>query len=252
MNVKNTISKSGQEGSALTNAVVGIAVVFILFGMLGSCSGVGDYNPLDELRTKLKATPTYSVILSDAKEEGNFFKSYSQKYKVVVPGEDKQEPMVQETAWMETNEDNFEALLPFLGMTVFAKKDGKETDEAAPPGYAYVGDSRYGEWRNDSHGNSFWFWYMAGSLWGPRFGMGPYYRNDYNKYQASRKQGRPYFGSSGQFGTKGSYTKKNYPNFYQRHNASKLEKRASFSNKVQSRIGRNSVAVRSRSSGVGK
>jgi len=227
--------------------VVGLIFALFLFG--GSGSGT---TPLETIRTVYKDTPTYSVILEDAKEEGNFFKDQYVKLRVLAPNEGEKTFETRETGWMETNEDDFAALLPFLGMTVFAKKDGKETSEANPPGYEYVGDKRYGEWQQSSGGTSIWMWYLGYRMMGGMFGTGSISRSSYDAYRTDRASGKPYFGPNKQYGTQGSYTKQKHPSFYERHNSKKLANRATFSKKVNSRIGRNSVAVRSRSGGVGK
>lgn len=229
--------------------VIAVVVGIVLIALFSQGDGP---TPLEQLRLSYKKTPTYSVVLVDAKEEGNFFKDYYQKLKIIVPGSGSAEAQIKYTDWWKTNDADFENLLPFLGMTVFAKKDGKETDEANPPGYEYVGDKQYGEWRQSSGGGSFWYWYLNYRFWGSMFGTGTITRGDYDAYRSNRTGGRPYFGPNKEYGTQGSSTKQKYPSFYERHNSKKLESRANFSKKVSSRIGRNSVAVRSRSGGVGK
>ena len=107
-------------------------------------------SPIDEIRSALKGVPTYSVILEDMTVEGNFFKDYYHKYRVIV------EDQTTVTGWRKASEKFYQQYEPFLGMTVWSKKDGKESGSAGPPGYEYVGDSRYGKWQSDSSGRSFW------------------------------------------------------------------------------------------------
>ncbi len=225
---------------------------FFLLLILPSLWSSSDTLPLDSVRLKYKSVPTYSVLLDDAKEEGNFFKSYFLKYAVVLPEGKDSEVQIQREEWQETSKDDFNSMLPFLGMTVFAKKDSTETSEAGPPGYEYVGNPQYGSWQSGSGGGSFWMWYGGYRIFSDLLGSGNISRTDYDTYHGRRSQGQPYWGPRDQYGIKGSQTKASKPSFYERHNAKKLEQRANFSNKVQSRIGRNSVAVRSRSGGKGK
>ncbi len=229
--------------------IAGCVGVFLVMSLVNGSSI--RQTPLDSIRNQYKSNPTFSVILEDAKEEGNFFNDYFQKFTIVFPPTDTRAEVVTSTVFQKTSEKDFDTMLPFLGMTVFAKKDGKETSEAGPPGYENVGDKRYGSWSNNS-GGSFWMWYVQYRFWGSMFGANSISRTGYNTYRTDRANGKPYYGPNNQYGTKGSYTKKKYPSFYERHNSKKLVNRASFSKKVNSRIGRNSVAVRSRSGGVGK
>ena len=223
------------------------AVILALSVLLHGC-GYNGLTPLEELRTRYKDTATYSIVLEDTKEEGEYY----QKFIIIFPDSAAGKDQILTTEWWRTSKKDFEALLPFLGMTVFAKKDGKETSEANPPGYEYVGDKRYGEWQQSSGGTSIWMWYLGYRMMGGMFGTGSISRSSYDAYRTDRASGKPYFGPNKQYGTQGSYTKQKHPSFYERHNSKKLANRATFSKKVNSRIGRNSVAVRSRSGGVGK
>lgn len=244
----------GSSGSAGTGIkpvyIIILAVCLLAVTLLGS--GGPDQTPLEAVRAQYSPlNQPYSVLLADAKEEGTFFNEYYQKLTVIVPGGESQDPVVREYDWLETTQENFDTLLPFIGMTVFKSANGVETNEASPPGYDYVGDERYGRWETRSDGTSFWAWYGMYSFFSHMMG-GPVYRNDYNAYRASRRSAQPYYGPNKEFGTNGSRTRQQNPNFYARHNAKDLTARSSFSQKTQSKIGRNSVAVRSRSGGFGK
>ena len=204
-------------------------------------------SPIDEIRSALKGVPTYSVILDDMTVEGNFLKDYYHKYRVIV------EDQTTQTGWQRVSEKFYQQYEPFLGMTIWSKKDGKEADSIGPPGYEYVGDSRYGKWQRDSSGNSFWVFYGQYRLLSDLLGMGgPIYRNNYNTYQQSRTKGQPYYGPRNEFGTKGSVTKKQKPNFYSRQMQRQRVKKASFSDRVSKRVGRSRSNVRGRSGGWGK
>ena len=140
-------------------------VVAILSALLLSACG-GPPDPIAKINSLLQGVPTYSIVLDDMKEEGNFFKHYYHKYKVITPEEQRS------SDWMEVPGGLFEDYLPFLGMTVYVKKDGQGQDQAGPPGYEYVGDDRYGSWHRDSSGGSFWVFYGQYRLLGDLLGGG--------------------------------------------------------------------------------
>ena len=221
-------------------AMITIITALFLFGCGGPPS------PLDEIRAALKGVPTYSVVLDDMREEGDFFKSYYHTYQVII------EEKTTKTAWREVSEKYFQRYAPFLGMTIWSKKDGKEGESIGPPGYEYVGDSKYGRWNRDSSGQSFWVFYGQYRLISDLLGGGRIYRGSYDTYNNYRTQGRPYYGTRNQYGTGGSITKAQKPNFYSRRMSRQRAKSASFSDKVNRRTGRTRSNVRGRSGGWGK
>ena len=209
--------------------------------------GSGDL-PMKRIRTALKDTPTYSIILEEMKEDGNFFKHYFHKYRVV------QGDQSGVTDWMEVPEAYYKTNEAFMGMSLAAKKEGEVSDSIAPPGYQYVGDSRYGRWQSDHTGNSFWEFYGKYALFSSLFGgwYRPIYRNDYDTYRRYRSRNAPYFGRNNQYGTNGSVTKRNKPDFYARRMASERVKTASFKDRVAKRTGRTRTGFRGRAGGFGK
>ena len=130
-------------------------------------------------------------------------------------------------------------------------KDGKVDDSRYPPGYQYVGDSRYGRWRTDNSGNSFWEWYGKYAMMSHVFGMfnRPIYRTDYDNFRDYRSSGRDYYGRGNVYGTNGSYTKTSKPDFFQRRQARERVSKSNFADKVKQRVRRSNMSsVRSRSS----
>ena len=220
--------------------LIAMIVTFVIFG----CGAPPA--PLDEIRTALKGVPTYSVILDDMKEEGDFFKKYYHKYRIIMEEKDT------ETRWGEVSQEYYQRYEPFLGMTIWSKKDGKDSDSIGPPGYEYVGEPRYGQWKTDSSGNSFWEFYGKYRLISDLLGGGFIYRGNYNNYRTYRSKGQPYYGPRQEYGTKGSMTKRQKPNFYKRAMYKDMTKKASFSNRVNQRVGRSRASVRGRSGRGGK
>ena len=231
-----------------------VAIVFSLVAMVvlpfGACSTGPKQTPIDKLKQNLKDVPTFSIILEDMKEEGNFRDHYFHKYRVVMPEQSE----AGTTDWLEVSKDYYETNQPFLGMALAVKKDGQLSSSVSPAGYQYVGDPKYGQWRNDSRGGSFWEFYGKYALFSSIFGgyNRPIYRNDYDSYRQHRSRNTPYFGRNKQYGTNGSYTKQTKPNFYSRRTARISSKRSSFKSKVAQRTGRTRTGLRSRSGGFGK
>jgi hypothetical protein len=221
-------------------ALIGMITLFVYYG----CGKAPV--PLDEIRGALKGVPTYSVIIDDMKEEGNFFKKYYHNYRVIV------EEKATETGWQGVSQDYYRRYEPFLGMAIWTKKEGKDSDSIGPPGYEYVGDSRYGQWKTNSSGRSFWEFYGKYRLISDLLGGRPIYRDSYNNYRTYRSKGQPYYGPRKEYGTGGSVTQRQKPNFYARRMQREQVKKTSFSDKVNRRIGRSRVNVRGRSGGWGK
>lgn len=147
-----------------------------------------------------------SFYVEDSKEV------YFHKYTLEENGDTK------DTDWEKVDESFYEANFDFLGMAILSKPYGVfEKDrltQAAPPGMAYVGNSKYGEWKKDNSGGSFWSWYGKYALFSTLFFPRPYYYpyNSWNSWNSGYRNNRPYFGKTGQgaqkFGTQGSFIKK--------------------------------------------
>ncbi len=206
-------------------------------------------SPVDQLKSQLASAPEYAIILSDMREEGMFSSSYFHQYQI-VQGEKS-----WTTDWMQVPESVYRANENFLGMTLASKTPEGENNVAHPPGYDYVGNPRYGTWQTNSSGMSFWAFYGQYALMRDLLGLGrgAISRNDYDAYQRSRSQRRPYYGRTGkEYGTRGTVTQQQKPSFFARRRAREATQRQRFQQKFSSRLGRSSVPVRSRGRGFGK
>ncbi len=129
---------------------------------------------------------------------------------------------VTQTSWKEVPNNYFWKHFDNLGMALVTKPLGFFEDEAIttaePVGLATIaepvmvdgvatGSNRYGEWRQDSSGSSFWFYYSIYRMFGD-FVPGRYGYNEWHGY-SQRKRSQPYYGTSGQYGTFGKSTYKN-------------------------------------------
>ncbi len=216
----------------------------------------GSSTPLERIKKNLKNYPEYSIILEDMREDGNFFKDFYHRYKLVVGEREKGlDSLVFRsdlTDWIKVTEHQYKKYADYLGMVVASKSaDGKVSNDKYAPGYQYVGNSRYGQWRTDSHGSSFWEWYGKYAMMSSVFGMfnRPVYRNDWNSYNDYRRRGAPYYGDGrfygsrgNMYGTSGRVTKQSKPNFYQRKLAKQRSSSSRFSNKVRSRVSRSKMS----------
>lgn len=219
-------------------------VLVIAMAFVYGCAG--KKLPVDIIKHELRDTATYTVILDDMDDRGTFFKSYYHKYRIV------QEVGNFATDWMEVPKDYYELNKNFLGMTLASKTEGQTSDAKGPPGYEHVGNQRYGSWQRSSSGTSFWVFYGQYRLFSDLLGGNRIYRGDYNNYRNSRSGRQPYYGSNNQYGTKGSVTKSQKPNFYSRRAAKSSLRKSSFSDRVNRRVGRSRTGSRSRGYGGGK
>jgi len=229
--------------------LVFLASLLVLCAVPGFSGCGGFSNPVEKLQKELAAEKEYAIILNDMREEGNFVPSYYHQYRI-DKGETKEiRPFVEVTeAFYKKNE-------PFLGMVLAAKTpDGKVTTTPFPNGYQYVGNPEYGRWRQDESGGSFWEFYGKYMLlsqvmnWAG-FGMN---RTYYNNYATNLSNGRPYFGPNKQYGTNGSVTKKQKPNFYARKAARMSRSQSRFKDRINRRMGRSKSAFRGRGMRFGK
>jgi len=239
-------SRPSFPGSVPFDSRIVCAAVFLVAILAFGC-GMRQL-PIDRLKSDLKDVPDATIILDDMEERGAFLTDYFHKYRVVT------DQGGWTTDWLEVPEDYYRKEEPFLGMALYVKKGGEQSGTPQPAGYAYVGDPRYGQWQKDSSGNSFWEFYgkyaLLSHLWG--MGTGTIFRRDYDTYRQYETSNRPYYGPNNQYGTEGSLTKKQKPNFYARRMQRERARKASFKDRVENRIGRTKTDFRSRSSSWGK
>jgi len=149
----------------------------------------------------------YEVWVDDVEEEWQYF----HKYEIMEDGRKRT------TDWTEVSEEMYEANEGNLGMAIQVKPRGmyedERIDEPTPPGYAYVGNSHYGQWRRDERtGGSFWEFYgkymfLRSLFWGPGFRV---YRHDWDTYRDHRRRNETYYGPDRRFGTDGQDTRRRY------------------------------------------
>lgn len=123
-----------------------------------------------------------------------------------------------DTGWVEVSAEMYEKHFKDLGMTILSKPYGyyeyEKIEKTIPPGMSYVGNSHYGQWQQNSNGQSFWVWYGAYRMFDDIMGNNRYSNNSYNSYRDynNRNYGNSYYGNGGYYGTYGSYTRDRYKN----------------------------------------
>jgi hypothetical protein len=227
-----------------------LTLLFSFSLMILFFSGCGGFSsPVEKLQKELAQEKEYAIILNDMREEGNFVSSYFHQYRI-DKGETK-----GILPFVEVSETYYKKNEPYLGMALAAKtSDGAVTTTPFPNGYQYVGNPEYGQWRQNDSGGSMWEFYGKYMLISQVMNWAGYglNRSQYSNYSNARTSGRPYFGANKQYGTNGSVTKKQKPNFYARKAAQKTRSQSRFKNKVNQRMGRSKSSFRSRGMRFGK
>lgn len=151
--------------------------------------------------------------------------TYYHKY-IIIENDKK-----TETDFIKVDENTFYSNIDNLGMSILSKPYGyyeSETDKnPTPPGLAFVDNPKYGEWKTDSSGNSFFHYYGMFALFNDLTGNNRYSRDYYNDYNRDYRNKKPYY--SGGYGTYGERTKSTR---FGKSNYSNVNKsKSSYSNK---------------------
>lgn len=98
------------------------------------------------------------------------------------------------TDWIPVDDVLFDRHEKDLGMEIYVKPYGMYADEAittaTPPGMAFVGNPRYGQWSGSA-----WNWLPAYLFYSRLFdGNHHYQRDQWNRWNQFRRSGQPYYG----------------------------------------------------------
>ena len=211
-----------------------------LFALLAALLVVAACNtetPLERLERQLEQYPEYSVTLQDMREDG-----YLHQYGVVIgePQAGSEDPVYRDSIrdWQKVGRRTYNRYQPHLGMVILSKgPDGIDRNQH-PPGYQQVGNARYGQWRDEGGGRSFWVFYGQYAMLSHMIGgfSRPIYRNDWSGYRTARGRGQTYYGAGGVYGTNGSVTRQTNPNFFRRQQTRQAARSRSFGQRVSSRM----------------
>jgi len=151
---------------------------------------------------------------SDSRHNAATFSLESTKLKYFHKYLKEENGETSETGWEPVNASFYEQNLDNLGMAILSKPYGEfEPDpQAAPPGMAYVGNPKYGEWKKDESGSSFWAWYGRYAFFSNLFFFPPHYYSygSWNRWNTGYRYQKPYYGRTGTgytFGSRGSRMK---------------------------------------------
>lgn len=241
-------------------------ILLALSGFLFSCSSnkcSDNPTPVDVLIRNMMSEKTFSIVLYDMEvDEGKGI--YKHKYRVTKNIEDSlSKPVISE--WKNIDKCFFAENVDNMGLELASKSsDGKVSKIPAPPGFNNaVGNPKYGEWKTDNSGNSFWSFYGRYMFMSHMFNMmggRPVYRSTYYDYERYRSNpstsGRAYYGSgTNRYGTTSASSRNMNPSFHQK----RLSNTSSFKRKVSSNPSRYSrsssrsgSSFRSRGGGFGK
>lgn len=243
--------------------IIIIVLIFVLVGVSrcgGSSSKAATNSSIDEMVEGLSGYTTFSIMLADMDVDGVFFKEYRHQYRIL---KEKNDVFTQSnTGWVVVSEEFYKQNKNNLGMVMAAKGNaGKVNKEVSPPGYAnYVGNPKYGQWRERSNGTSFWEFYGKYAMLSTVFNMfnRPVYRNYYDDYRGNyygsgrtyygSRNGRSYYGSNSTWSKNTSYGNR----FKQRVNSRVNRSSGSSKYSRSSSRYRSRSSMRSRSGGFGK
>lgn len=237
--------------NGIAKVIIAVILGFLVLRSCNNCTRSRSYErtyssewqktPVDNLITKLNSEQNYSIILLDMDSRGS---KYYHMYNVIVEHPDT--VLHTTTDWEEVPDQYFDANVDNLGMEIVTKKDGVISKQASPAGYNhYVGNSRYGQWR-ERNGYSFWEFYGRYAFMSSMFNLMTYpARRDYwdGYYRGGYYGSRPYYGPSGRtvYGTK-TYTSSGAGS-----KSTWGSKPSSFKQSVRSEVKRSSSAKSSRS-----
>ena len=216
---------------------LGLLAAALAAAALGAAACASE-TPLERLQRELDPFAEYSVILQDMRPEG-----FYHQYRVVVgePDAGSGEVVHRETVldWLRVGRRTYIRYQSHLGMVILSKgPDGVVDQQQHPPGYQQVGDERYGRWRDDGNGRSFWEFYGQYALLSTLMGgfNRPVYRGDWDSYRDSRSRGQTYYGPGGAYGTNGTVTRQTSPDFFRRQQARQAASSRSFGDRVRGRM----------------
>lgn len=233
-------------------------LILSLAVMLTSCgesSPSFKKQPIDDMVRDMSGINNYSILLYDMDyvEDKDV---YRHQYQIIKEVAAKDTLVSETTDWKVVGAEYFNAHVEDMGMALVTKQDGKVEKAVSPPGYnQHVGNEKYGEWRSNSSGGSFWAFYGQYAFMRSLFGYGysPIYRRGWNDYRGNYYgSGRTYYGRSDRggtrFGTNGQHTKARSTNSRWSGKSSSFKQRVRSKAKRSTSRSRSSSRYRSRSS----
>lgn len=152
------------------------------------------------------------LLLIDSFETGFLIKTYYHKYKIIYGFK---QPRI---FTVRTSFEFYRENTPNIGMSIFRRGErvNSENTVPMPPGTLFVGNPAYGSWTIIDSGQKVWIFHRAYRHFAHLLGLGDF-RPSYQFFKNSRihlVQERPFYGLSNEFGTNGSVTRANFPEYF--------------------------------------
>jgi hypothetical protein len=156
-----------------------------------------------------------SVILTDMHSTGFIIKTHYHKYRVVYGFKAPDEIVVRASKKLTLENKKY------IGMSVFRRNSRDLVDNFTPlpPGSLFVGDPAFGRWKMTNSGTKRWYFYRSYRSLPKLLRWGKFKPNIdfYNKVKAFIGQNKPFFGVNNEFGSMGSITKKEFPDYFDKN-----------------------------------
>lgn len=221
----------------------------LAIALLQACGGGGPgfmKNPVDDLIKNMTEIPDFSIVLYDMNYDEDK-DQYLHQYRILKEPVGADTIETETTDWTLVSAAYFNEHIDNMGMTIVSKSNGTVDKKVSPPGYnQYVGNEKYGQWRKQSDGTSFWEFYgkyaMLRRFLG--FGYSPIFYGGWHDYRRNYyPYGRTYYGrgSNGgsRFGTSGSHVSG------RSSKSTWNSKGSSFKSRIRSKVQRSSSRTRS-------
>jgi len=167
---------------------------------------------------KLVGNGPVSIILTDVHSTGFIIKTYYHKYKVVY-GFQSFDEMITKTSslFAATHEKH-------IGLEIMRRYDNGVTDHTPlPPGSVFIGDRNFGLWRKNKNDEIVWYFYRTYRHLPKYLGW-----HDFrptiafaDEIQSRLRDQKVFYGFNDEFGSKGSVSKKAFPNYFKKKNENK-------------------------------
>lgn len=166
--------------------------------------------------SKLVEGSNLTAILIDTHATGFFIKTYYQKFKIVYGFEPPREIIVRTSRkFALANKDN-------IGLSLFRRYSGSDVENSTPlpPGSVFIGDPSFGRWKYANSGRRNWQFFKAYRNLPKELGWGKFKASKkfFEKAQSYIGQNSAFYGENEEFGTKGSITIANFPDYFERVN----------------------------------
>lgn len=225
-----------------------LTLLVFLVQACGPSAPVFEKNPVDDLIKNMTDVANFDIILYDM-DFDEATEKYQHQYRILKEPTGSDTILTETTEWLQVSPSYFNEHVDNMGMTIVSKTNGTVDKKVSPPGYnQYVGNEKYGQWRQDSNGGSFWEFYgkyaFLRSILG--FGYSPIYYGGWNDYRRNYyPYGRTYYGSGtnggNRYGTNSTHNRN-------RSTASTWSgKNQSFKNRVRSQAQRSASRTSRRS-----